>query len=81
MKTEKIDFKKLGGPEVILYPGAIDSLAGALTDKGIKSVFVFADKNTYSAAGEKVVKVLCDGGIKTKKYIFKAEKIFCCAVS
>ena len=55
MKTEKIDFKKLGGPEVILYPGAIDSLAGALSDKGIKSVFVYADRNTYAAASRRAV--------------------------
>ena len=74
MKTEKIDFKNMGGPEVLLYPGAIDDLARILSDRGIKSVFVFADKNTYASAGEKVEKVLCDGGIKTKKYIFKAEK-------
>ena len=75
MKTEKIDFKSIGGPEVIVHPGAIDDLARILSDRGVKSVFIFADKNTYKAAGEKVIKVLEDGTIKTKKYIFNSEKI------
>ena len=57
------------------YSGAIEDLARILSDRDIKSVFAFADKNTYKAAGEKVIKLLEDSGIKTKKYIFKAEKI------
>lgn len=75
MKTEKIDFKSIGGPEVIVRPGAIDDLARILSDRGVKSVFIFADKNTYKAAGEIVESALASGEIKTKKYIFQAEKV------
>lgn len=69
-----IDFKKLGGPEVAAHSGAIYSLPELLAKREIKSAFIFADKNTHKAAGEKVVKILEDSGIKTKKYVFDTKK-------
>ena len=41
----------------------------------IKSAFIFADKNTYSAAAKNVIEVLEKAGIKTKKYVFSKENL------
>ena len=75
MNTEKIDFKSLGGPQVLAYSGAINDLPSLLHNEGIKKVFIFADKNTYKAAGERVESLLASSGILTNKYIFSGERI------
>lgn len=64
-----------GAPKVLVAPGAINHLPDLLEDAGIKSVFIFADKNTYGAAGDTVFEALGGSDIKIKKYIFTAGKI------
>ena len=64
-----------GNPKVILAAGAVNGIAELFCDNGIKSAFIFADQNTYKAAGARTCKLLADGGVKIKKYVFTAEKI------
>ena len=59
--------------KVIIEKGAINKLPFILEEMNLKSAFIIADKNTYSAAGEKVIDVLERSGIKTKIYIFSKE--------
>ena len=56
--------------KVIVEKGAINKLPILLKELKVAKAFIFADKNTYSAAGEKVVDALKQGGIETKKYVF-----------
>ena len=51
--------------------GVIHRIPKLLSDLKIKSVFLFADKNTFSAAGESVMDLLTSHGIIIKKYIFE----------
>ena len=62
-------------PKVDVGVGAIERLAGFLTEQKIKNVFVYADKNTFSAAGERVSDLLKDQGIKIKQYIFDDDRV------
>jgi glycerol-1-phosphate dehydrogenase [NAD(P)+] len=62
-------------PKVYAYSGAINSLAEILGSEGIRSVFVYADRNTYEAAGRRAVEILESAGIKAKEYIFKAKRV------
>ena len=62
-------------PTVLIGAGAIAELPRLLLDIGIKSAFVFADKNTYSAAGRDVVDVLKSAGIITKEYVFSSDRV------
>lgn len=62
-------------PKVILAPGALNGLCDLFGEIGVKSVFIFADQNTYKAAGERVCQLLSHGGINVKKYIFSGVKI------
>lgn len=57
--------------KILVKKDAIYRLPDLLFEMGIKSAFVIADKNTYSAAGERVVAVLQSSDIQTKKYVFK----------
>lgn len=61
--------------QIITGEGAVDRLPSALKELNLKRVFVFADKNTYSAAGEAVCRILEQNGISIKKYIFTKEVI------
>ena len=61
--------------KILVEKGAINRLPDMLFEMGIKSAFVIADKNTYSAAGEKVVEALKGSDIKTKKYVFEKENL------
>lgn len=61
--------------KVIIEKGAIERLPLALEEMGLDSAFIIADKNTYSAAGERVIDALRNSGIKTGKYIFAGENI------
>ena len=56
--------------KIITEKGAINKLPLLLKELNVHNAFIIADKNTYSAAGEKVVNVLENNGIKTKKFIF-----------
>lgn len=55
--------------EAILGKGAINQLPQVVDKFNAKKVFVIADKNTFSAAGEKVCKILEENEIKVFSYI------------
>lgn len=59
--------------QIIIEKGAIQRLPAVLSD--IKSVFIYADKNTYNAAAKDVIDVLEKAGIKTKKFVFANEHL------
>lgn len=58
---------------VLIEKNAVDKLPTVLKEQEIKSVFIFADKNTYLAAGEKVISTLEENEIITKKYVFSKD--------
>lgn len=62
-------------PKVITEKGAINKLPSILEKMNIKSIFLIADKNTYSAAGEKVFCISEHSGIKVSKYIFSENDL------
>lgn len=59
--------------EVVTGKGAVNKLPEILGEMNFKSAFMFADKNTCRAAGERVAEILEKAGIKIKKYIFAKE--------
>ena len=59
--------------EVITGKGAINQLSQIVKKFNAKKVFVIADKNTFSAAGEKTCKMLEENEIKVFSYIFKND--------
>lgn len=56
--------------EIIVEKGAVSYIGDALRRLGAKSAFVVSDKNTFSAAGEKVLRVLEEDGINFKSFVF-----------
>ena len=61
--------------KVVVEKEAINKLPIILKQMNLHSAFIIADKNTYSAAGKKVIDVLKSAEIKTKKYIFSIENL------
>lgn len=61
--------------KVIIEKGAINNLPLIMEEMGLKSAFIIADKNTYSAAGKRVFEILEKSGIKTESYIFTEDII------
>ena len=61
--------------KVIIENGAISRLAEVIKEFGFDNAFIIADKNTYAAAGERVVNALESGGIKYKKYVFNDDSL------
>lgn len=61
--------------KIITEKGAINKLPLILKEMKLNSAFIIADENTYSAAGEKVINILENADIKTKKYIFSKETL------
>lgn len=61
--------------KVVTGKGAVNKLPEILTEMNFKSAFMFADKNTCRAAGERVAEILEMAGIKYKKYIFAKENL------
>ena len=59
--------------KVVTGKGAVNKLPEILGKMNFKSAFIFADKNTCRAAGERVAEILEMAGIKIKKYIFAKE--------
>ena len=55
--------------KVILSDGAVSALPGELTRKGLCRPYVFADPNTFRAAGERVCGLLAEAGIEYKKQV------------
>ena len=62
--------------KVVIKNGAINDLPQILRSIGSGSAFVFADSNTFKAAGKRVVEILDNNGIKTGKYVFKKLSTF-----
>lgn len=61
--------------KVFVEKGAINKLPSIIKEMNFRSAFIIADKNTFSAAGEKVINVLEAAGIKTEKYVFKKDNL------
>ena len=61
--------------KVVTEKGAVNKLPEILAEMNLKSAFIIADKNTYQAAGQRVLEILKSTGIKTEKYIFTKEAI------
>ena len=61
--------------KVVTGKGAVNKLPEILGEMNFKSAFIFADKNTCRAAGERVAEILEKAGIKIKKYIFAKENL------
>ena len=64
-KTHRSDVKN-----IITGNGAINKLPEVLKELATKKVFLLADCNTYSAAGESVAKLLSENGIAYSQYVF-----------
>ena len=60
--------------KVIAHEGSINEIVNIVLEYKAKSVFIIADKNTYKAAGEKVVKLL-KNIVSVDAYVFKAENL------
>lgn len=61
--------------EVIVGEGVIKKIPQVLKRFNTKKVFLIADKNTYTAAGEKVNEVLLENDISVFKYVFSEESL------
>ena len=59
--------------KVVAEKGAVNKLPAILDEMNLKSAFIIADKNTYQAAGQRVLEILKSTGIKTQKYVFTKE--------
>lgn len=56
--------------KIIVKKGAINKIPALLLEFNAKKPFIIADKNTYSACGERLVKILEDNAIKYSKYVY-----------
>ena len=61
--------------EVIKGKNAVDSIVSAVKSIGGKKPFIFADKNTYAVAGDKVCNLLRSGGMDYSCYVFGYDEI------
>lgn len=55
--------------------GAAKKTAGFVRKYGGTKAYIITDKNTFAAAGERVIKSLDDSGIKYKIHVFKEERL------
>ena len=60
--------------KVFVEKGAINKLPSIIKEMNFRSAFIIADKNTFSAAGEKVINVLEAAGINDN-YLTKTPTI------
>ena len=60
---------------VISGKGVISSLSDEAKKLGMNKIFIIADENTYSVAGDKTAEILEKSGIPYSKYIFGSERI------
>ena len=61
--------------KIIIEEGAIGRLPLILDEMNLHSAFLLADRNTDSAAGEKVTDVLKSHHVRTEKYVFREEHL------
>ena len=57
--------------DILIGAGAIRDLPAVMEKLGAKKAFVFADSNTYRAAGEAVCQILRDAGTALKTHVFE----------
>lgn len=57
--------------DILIGPGAIRDLPTVMEKLGAEKAFVFADRNTYRAAGEAVCRILRDAGTELKTHVFE----------
>ncbi len=61
--------------EIIIGSGVLSDLPSILKSKNFKKPFVFADNNTYFAAGKRVVNLLSGSSFEVKKYVFNKDNL------
>lgn len=57
--------------DIIVENGAINRLPEVINGYGAKKAFVLADVNTYKAAGERAVSILCENSVPVSSYVFQ----------
>jgi len=65
----------IGVKDVVIGQGVLVQLPELVKKHGGSKPFIFADKNTYAAAGEKIVEIFKDSGMDYTCYIFPQEHI------
>ena len=60
--------------KVYIGSGEINKVAERLKDYSAQSVYLIADNNTCSVAGNKVSALLSEAGIKVNKYVFEDDR-------
>lgn len=56
---------------IIVENGAINRLPEVINGYGAKKAFILADVNTYKAAGERTVSILCENSVPFSSYVFQ----------
>lgn len=67
--------KHIFSSDIVIDSGAVNRLPEYINKFNAKKAFVIADKNTYSAAGETVCKILDNSGIGITKYVFSSDSL------
>ena len=61
--------------DILIGPGAIRDLPAVMEKLGTCKAFVFADRNTYRVAGERVCQILRDDGNQVKSHVFADDHL------
>lgn len=61
--------------DIMIGPGAIKELPAVMEKLGAHSAYVFADRNTYAAAGKTVCQILQDAGKDVAYTVFEADPL------
>ena len=59
---------------VTVSAGAMKALPEYVEKYGFKNLYIACDEITYGIAGEKVMNILKDAGIKAKAHVFKGKR-------
>ena len=63
-------------PKIVCENGAINRVPQFVKDLNAKKAFIIADKNTFKAAGEKLVSALDGAGIAHNVYVYREDRVF-----
>ena len=61
--------------DIIVERGAIDRVAEVVERYGAKKVFLLADRNTYEAAGKRILEALLANGFSVSKHVFSTGEL------
>lgn len=61
--------------EIVVEKGALNLLPTIIKKYSCKKPFILSDKNTYLAAGERVVEILKDNGINFTSYVINVDNL------